>query len=254
MLKPPRSPPRATSSEQKLLLSPKKFQEGERAISEAEGRDPVSTTSHSADPGKCAWQAPTLGPQGSLEFPVPPGLPRPVSDLFTTEDGWCSGMTPCGMDTHWPARAAGGGPGRRLPSHCPQAPWGCQPWGPAGPSALACPCPDPSFPLGGPPPPRRACVSRGPQAKPLPGPACTSSQLRALGRPQEKQSPRGWRLGEWGERAPRASRRLCVCTNAPSLPPQGSSAPLRVRQDTHPQPSSRQVTSRLQNHQGQPGP
>ena len=110
-LKPPRSPPRAASSEQKLLLSPKKFQGSERAVSEAEGRDPVSTTSHSADPGKWPWQAPTLGPQGSLEFPVPPGLPRPVSDLFTTEDGWCSGMTPCGMDTHWPARATGGGPG-----------------------------------------------------------------------------------------------------------------------------------------------
>ena len=31
-LKPPRSPPRAASSEQKLLLSPKKFQGGERAV------------------------------------------------------------------------------------------------------------------------------------------------------------------------------------------------------------------------------
>ena len=207
-LKPPRSPSRAASSEQKLLLSSKKFQGGERAVSEAEGRDPVSTTSHSADPGKWLWQVPTLGPQGSLEFPVLPELPRPVSDLFTTEDGWCSGMTPCRMDTHRPAHAAGGGPGWRLPSHSPQAPWGCQPWGPAGPSALACPCPDPSFPLGGPPPPRRAYVPQGPQAKPLPGLACTSSQLRARGRPQKKQGPRGWRPMQWGDgrHGPRGSK------------------------------------------------
>ena len=294
-LKPPRSPSRAASSEQKLLLSSKKFQGGERAVSEAEGRDPVSTTSHSADPGKWPWQAPTLGPQGSLEFPVLPGLPRPVSDLLTTEDGWCSGMTPCRMDTHRPAHAAGGGPGWRLPSHSPQAPWGCQPWGPAGPSALACPCPDPSLPLGGPPPPRRTCVPRGPQAKPLPGPACTSSQLRARGRPQKKQGPRGWRPVQWGNgrtglaaarpkrveagavegtgatglaaarpkrveagavggTGARASRQLCVCASASSLPPQGSSAPLGASQDARAQPSSWQTTSRLQNHQGQPGP
>ena len=50
-LKPPRSPPRAASSEQKALLSPRNFQGGERAVSEAEGRDPVSATSRSAENG-----------------------------------------------------------------------------------------------------------------------------------------------------------------------------------------------------------
>lgn len=76
----------------------------------------MSATSHSAHPGKWPWQAPTPGPQGSLEFPSPPGLPRPVPDLFATEDGWCSGMTPAGW-THTgqlvPLRAGGGG-GRLL--------------------------------------------------------------------------------------------------------------------------------------------
>lgn len=115
-LKPPRSPAKAASSEQKALLSPRKFQGGERAVSEAEGRDPVSATSHSAHPGKWPWQAPTPGPQGSLEFSSPPGLPRPVPDLFTTEDGWCSGMTPAGW-THTGQLVllrAGGGGGRLL--------------------------------------------------------------------------------------------------------------------------------------------
>ena len=213
-LKPPRSPARAASSEQKALLSPRKFQGGDRAVSEAEGRDPVSTTSHLADPGKWLWQVPTLGPQGSLEFPVLPGLPRPVSDLFTTEDGWCSGMTPCRMDTHRPAHAAGGGPGRRLPSHSPQGPWGCQPWGPAGPSALACPCPDPSFPPWGSPTSQTRLCAPGPssEAPPWAGlykqPAACPGQASGKARPKRVEAGA---VGGMGATGLAAALRLHQC-------------------------------------------
>lgn len=116
-LKPPRSPPRAAFSEQKALLSPRNFQGGERAVSEAEGRDPVSATLRSAENGR--GKPPLLAPKVPWNCQRP-GVPRPVPDLFTAEDGWCSGMTPCGLGTHRPARAARDGPGRRPPSHSPR--------------------------------------------------------------------------------------------------------------------------------------
>lgn len=114
---------------------------------------------------------------------------------------------PCGLDTHRPARAAEGGRGRGPPSHSPQAPWGRQPWGPAGPSALACPCPTPRSPAGVPHLPDVLVCPRALKRSPSLGRPVQAARcvLRAGLRRSKAREGGGWWGGGKGCRRPRGS-------------------------------------------------